>query len=426
MGFEDDVCSSYSQFACIGSGFSAIGLGATLKRWYGISDVQFFERDDNLGGTWYANSYPGNSRRAPILAPLAPHPYPLADEFPLVGCACDVPSALYSFSFESNPNWTRILPSNKELWAYLKSVSDKYDLTRRMTFGATVERAQWLDQRKRWRLQIRRKDGTTFLHESHFLFSGVGQLTEPRELDAPGAETFEGPIFHSARWRKDVDLTDKKVVVIGNGCTASQIIPEIVGKTKHLTQIARSKHWVAPPIDAPNTKALQMTLKYIPGMMALQRFVIYCVTENSFRTFYMTESGTKFRRSRQAKAEKYMRQTAPEKYHDMLIPEWEIGCKRRIFDSGYLASLHAENITLTNSPIQEVTANGVVTKDGFVEADVIILANGFATNQYLSGVNIVGRDGKTMPDHWSQFGGPEAYNCTALNGFPNLFLILGT
>lgn len=400
MSIENEACPSYSQFACIGSGFSAIGLGATLKRWHGITDVQFFERHDNLGGTWYANSYPG--------------------------CACDVPSALYSFSFEPNPNWSRITPSNEELWAYLKRTSDKNDLTSKMTFGATVEQAVWIEERKRWRLQIRRNDGTTILHECQFLFSGVGHLTEPRELDAPGVETFQGDIFHSARWRSDVDLTDKKVVVIGNGCTACQIVPEIVQKTKHLTQIARSKHWVMPPIDAGNTKALQLLLNYMPGMMALQRFIIFCLTENSFRGFYMTSAGARFRKSRRAKAERYMRRTAPAKYHDMLIPEFEIGCKRRIFDSGYLKSLHEENLTLTNSPIEEVTEKGVRTRDGLVEADVVVLANGFTTNELLAGIDIVGRGGKTIPEHWGKFGGPEAYNCTSLNGFPNFFMVLGT
>ena len=151
-----------SQFACIGTGFSAIGLGATLKRWHGITDVQFFEKRDNLGGTWYANNYPG--------------------------CACDVPSALYSFSFESNPNWSRILPSNEELWEYLKRVSDKYELTKKMAFVVTMERAEWIEEKKRWQLRIRRGDGTTFLHEAQFLFSGVGQLTEPRKRKSVGRE----------------------------------------------------------------------------------------------------------------------------------------------------------------------------------------------------------------------------------------------
>lgn len=336
-----------------------------------------------------------------------------------------MPSALYSFSFEPNPNWSRVLPSSQELWAYLKRVSDKYDLTGRMTFGATVEKAVWIDERRRWRLQIRRSDDTTFFHECHFLFSGAGQLTEPRELDAPGVGTFKGPIFHSARWRRDVDLTDKRVVVIGNGCTASQIVPEIVGKTRHLTQIVRSKHWVVPHIDGKNAKAVQAVLKYVPGAMMLQRFIVFCVAENSFRGFYGTEAAARFRKHRQARAERYIRRTAPEKYHDMLIPDWEIGCKRRIFDSGYLASLHAENLTLTNSPIQEIAENGVRTKDGFIEADVIVMANGFSTNQYLAGVDIRGRGGKTISEHWEQFGGAEAYNCAALSGFPNFFFLLG-
>lgn len=120
-----------------------------------------------------------------------------------------------------------------------------------------------------------------------------------------------------------------------------------------------------------------------------------------------------------------MRRTAPAKYHDILIPDWEVGCKRRIFDSGYLRSLHADNITLTNSKALEILPNGVRTTDGFHEADVLILANGFVTNNYLDSIKITGMKGLTLSEHWDRFGGPEAYNCSAVSGFPNFFLILG-
>lgn len=343
-----------------------------------------------------------------------------------VGCACDVPSALYSFSFESNPNWSRVLPSRDELWAYLKKVADKYGLTPKMTFGASVERCQWIEETKRWRLSIRRaEDDTVFVHESQFLFSGSGQLVNPRALDVPGVETFNGPIFHSSRWRNDVDLTDKKVVIIGNGCTAAQIVPSIVGKTKHLTQIARSKHWIMPPIDARAAKTMQMVLTYVPGAMTIQRFAVFCVTENSWRGFYMTKAAARFRQGRRKQAEAYMRATAPKKYHDLLIPDFEVGCKRRIFDSGYLSSLHAENLTLTDAKVLEVVPGGVRTTEGVIEADVIVLANGFATNRFLGDVDFVGRNGETLSEHWDSFGGAEAYNNVALSGFPNFFMLLG-
>lgn len=399
MDSHEDSNHSYSQFACIGAGFSGIGLGATLKRWYGISDIRFFERHDQLGGTWYVNQYPG--------------------------AACDVPSALYSYSFEPNPNWTRVLPSHDELWAYQRRVADKYGLIPNMTFGVVVQRCEWVESKKRWRLHVHNsKTDSVFTHECQFLFSGTGQLVQPRDLDVPGVDIFKGAIFHSSRWRHDVDLTGKRVVVIGNGCTGAQIMPSIVGKTAHLTQIVRSKHWILPAIDGKRTDAMRMLFKYIPGSMALQRLVVFLVAENDLRGFPMTKSGARFRRKKREGAERYMRAAAPEKYHDLLIPDFEVGCKRRIFDSGYLACLHAENLTLTGDQAVEVTPEGVRTEKGFIEADVIVLANGFVTNSFLGDVEVKGRT-ETLAQHWEKFGGAEAYNCSAMSGFPNFFLLFG-
>ncbi|KAF5590999.1 ACB 4-hydroxyacetophenone monooxygenase [Fusarium subglutinans] len=391
--------SSYSQFACIGAGFSGIALGATLKRWYGITDVRFFERHSDLGGTWYANKYPG--------------------------AACDVPSVLYSYSFEPNPNWSRVLPSQEELWKYQKHVADKYGLPSKMTFGVEVQKCQWIEERKRWVLDVRDyKTDVMFQHECRFLFAGSGILVTPREIDIPGSENFKGSIFHTSQWRSDVDVKDKNVVVIGNGCTAAQIVPSIVDKTKHLTQIVRAKHWMLPPIDGVYTDCMKSIFKYLPGTMMIQRLLIFLFAEIELKAVPMTTSAAKFRQKQRAYAEKFMRDTAPAKYHDLLIPDFEIGCKRRIYDSGYLKSLHSKNLTLTNERALKIVENGVETDRGFIEADVIVLANGFSTNTFLEGVEVVGRD-ETLTQHWESFGGAEAYNCSAMSGFPNFFMLLG-
>ncbi|KAF5635754.1 ACB 4-hydroxyacetophenone monooxygenase [Fusarium sp. NRRL 52700] len=399
MTSTKELPSSYSQFACIGAGFSGIALGATLKRWYGITDVRFFERQSDLGGTWYANKYPG--------------------------AACDVPSVLYSYSFEPNPNWSRVLPSQEELWKYQKHVADKYDLPSKMTFGVEVQRCQWIEQKKRWALEIRDyKTGDIFHHECRFLFAASGILVTPREIDIPGSENFKGSIFHTSQWRSDVDVSGKNVVIIGNGCTAAQIVPSIVDKTKHLTQIIRAKHWMLPPIDGVYTDIMKYIFKYLPGTMMIQRLLIFLFAEIELKAVPMTTSAAKFRQKRRAYAEKFMRDTAPAKYHDLLIPDFEIGCKRRIYDSGYLACLHSRNLTLTNERALKIVENGVETDRGFIEADVIVLANGFSTNTFLEGVEVVGRD-ETLTQHWDSFGGAEAYNCSAMSGFPNFFMLLG-
>jgi cation diffusion facilitator CzcD-associated flavoprotein CzcO len=314
-------------------------------------------------------------------------------------------------------------------------VADKYDLPRRMTFNAAVERCEWIESRSVWRLHIRdTKTDTVSTHECQFLFAGTGGLVVPRKLDVPGASSFQGPIFHSAQWRNDVDLTGKRVVLFGNGCTAAQIVPSIVGDVAHLTQIVRTKHWIfPPPVDAASHAFMKLLTRYVPGSMLLQRFLVFLAAERSFTGFHMTARGAAFRRKKRAEVEAFMRRYAPEKYHDLLIPDFEIGCKRRIFDPGYLASLHSPNMTLTSDQAVEILPSGVRTASGaLIEADVIILANGFVTNggeAYFPGITVVGRGGETAPEHWARLYGESgragAYNSTALAGFPNFFALLG-
>lgn len=369
----------YTQFACIGAGFSGVCLGATLQRWYGITDLAIFERTPKLGGTWSINRYPG--------------------------AACDVPSALYSFSFATNPNWTRILPTAPELSAYLERVAAQYNLPPKISFNTSVERCEWDESRARWRLTLKDvSTGETRHHECQFLFSGAGQFSQPRDLDVPGVQNFKGVVMHSARWRDDISLKGKKVVVFGNGCTAAQIVPSIVDECESLTQIVRSKHWIMPPIDQRVPPGVRKVLQYTPGMLALLRFIIFCLAEADFPAY--PESGREVRRKKQMVAEGYMKKTAPERYWDLLIPEFEYGTKRRIFDSGYLEALHRENLRLTDEKAVEVLKNGVRLESGeVVEADVLVLANGFETNQILQGTEVVGREGKTMTEHWEEIGG---------------------
>lgn len=398
---DDNKQSTYTRFACIGTGFSGIGLGATLKRWYNISDIRFFERNASLGGTWFANRYPG--------------------------CACDVPTALYSFSFEPNPNWTRVLPPSTELWEYLNGVAGKYDLHRGMTFGAEVRKAEWIETSARWRLTVvRLEDGGEFLHECQFLFSATGQLVRARELDVPGVETFKGEIFHSSQWRQDVDLTGKRVVIFGNGCTGAQVVTAIVGQTKQLTQIVRTKHWILPGVDRLVDDFTREVLK-IPGINTLSRFAVFAFAEDQLRCFYMNWDARRYRKNMTRAADKYMRKLAPEKYHDMLIPDFEVGCKRRIFDPGYLEALHAENLELTDASVAKIVPEGVQFADGrVIEADVIVACNGFKLDDFMYPMEVNGVGGETAKQHWAKFGGaPEAYNCSVMSGFPNFFAILG-
>lgn len=345
---------------------------------------------------------------------------------PSAGCACDVPSALYSLSYEQNTTWSRVLPTNAEIEKYLLGVATKYDLLTRMRFGVEVKRCTWMPEENCWQLEI--QDLATeklFKHRCLVLFSAAGQLVYPRDLDIPGTETFKGEIFHSARWKASASIEDKDVIVIGNGCTAAQIVPAIVKKTKTLTQIVRSKHWVFPPVDMAYPSWLRWGFRNIPGLLRLHRLQVFLWAEWDFQLFPMTEKAAKMRQARRKDVERYMKSTAPQKYHDMLIPDFDVGCKRRIFDSGYLKSLHEKNLTLTNRKALEIVPEGIRTDDGVIKADVIVLANGFRTNEFISPMEVIGRDNIGLTEHWERVGGPEAYNCSVLNGFPNFFMILG-
>ncbi|KAL3478136.1 hypothetical protein BJX99DRAFT_256688 [Aspergillus californicus] len=391
---------SYSQIACVGAGLSGIALGATLKRWYEMDDIRFFERHDDCGGTWHISSYPG--------------------------CACDVPSALYSYSFAPNPRWSKLMPSHNEIKAYQRDVADSYGLRDKMCFRTEVTECLWREDVSRWLMVLRNVDTHEITyHECQVLFAATGALVEPRACDIPGVSTFKGSIFHSARWNHDVSLEGKKVVVLGNGCTAAQIVPAIADRTESLTQIIRSQHWIVEAINFSYTPAMLWVFRNIPFAQLIHRFAIFAVAELDYLLFPMTRLAALWRQARRKQFEAYMRKRSPEKYHDILIPDFEPGCKRRIFDCGYLDTLHKENTHLTDAKILDIVPDGINTSEGFIPADVIVLATGFNTNRFLPGMQVRGKNDKTVDEHWSRLDGPGAYNNCALNGFPNFFFLLG-
>ncbi|KAJ9483426.1 hypothetical protein VN97_g9979 [Penicillium thymicola] len=251
---------SFSQIACVGAGLSAVALGATLKRWYGMEYIHFFERHPASGGTWYINTYPGEYLSA------------------------------YSTSHLLNVH--PLMPSNKEIKEYVDNVVATYNLRPKMTIGTEVIRSVWREDANRWLLYLRDlKTGHEYTHEWQILFAATGQLVEPRPCEIPGASGFKGSLFHSARWDHSVDLEGKNVVVIGNGCTAAQIVPALVneGKIKSLTQIVRAKHWIFPAPNFAYPRLLQWIFRYVPLAMTLHRFHIFLIAENDFRLFPMTK-----------------------------------------------------------------------------------------------------------------------------------------
>lgn len=346
--------TSESLVACIGTGLSAIALGAQLQRWYGLTDVVFFDKYEQLGGTWWTNTYPG--------------------------CACDVPSALYSFSFETNPNWSCLYPPADEIRLYAQGVADKYRLPSNMRFNSMVERCVWDEERNVWVLRILDlKSKQRYEHACTVLFSCTGFLDTPKRLDIPEVDNFCGHILHSARWKKNVELSGKHVAVLGNGCSATQIIPAIIQETSPIkvTQIIRTKQWMFPPLEMKSSPLLQWILKKVPGAIHVHRFYIFLLMERIFWFTHESRVAVFLRRLAKRDIAAYMREKSPRKYHDQLVPEYELGCKRGVINRGYLESLYDPRVHLESRPLRRVLSHGLEFEDGdTIHADVIILLMG--------------------------------------------------
>ncbi|KAF8583212.1 4-hydroxyacetophenone monooxygenase [Ramaria rubella] len=396
--------TKFNEILCIGAGLSGVCLGAQLKRKLNFTDIHFYDKNVSHSGTWQANQYPG--------------------------CACDITAIFYSFSFEPNPDWTSRFPSSREIREYINGVVEKYHLRPLMTFQTECESATWDSDRQTWTVHLLNiLTGEHYTHECRILFSAVGVLVTPKFPNISGQESFEGAIFHTAQWKNDVDLKDRDIIVIGNGyeCSATQVVPEITHGTKTLTQFINTPQWLIEATNVEIGPRWKWAFRNIPLFMHLMRFIIFLRTENRWRVFVMNESGAHMRKQRMETSKEYILRAAPKKYHNILIPDYEIACKRRVNDVGqtYLKSLHEPHFHLTKDPIIEILPHGVRTATKTYPADVIVLATGFETGNGLGPVRIRGRNKEWLNDHWLKSGGPGAYNNTAVHGYPNLMLIYG-
>ena len=291
----------------------------------------------------------------------------------------------------------------------------------------------------------------TEIVKAKVVVSCVGALVEPRGWpdDIPGIENFKGKMFHSARWDDTVDFKDKNVVVVGTGCSSAQVVPRLCNapyNAKSVTQLMRSPTWVAPKIEAPGgdewwNKHGATLMKAIPGSQAFLRFAIFAHTEmDFFKIFPNTPYAAKQRKIYEAKLLKKLHKTVPEKYWDIMTPDYGVGCKRRIWDQGWLNSLNDSRIELTTQPLRSVTESSVVIGPGAVypknanqedfperdiPADVIVLANGFDMTRWLHPLTVIGKGGHDLVQLMEDRGGAQAYQGTAMDGFPNFFMLYG-
>lgn len=385
---------------------SGIASAYRLQADLGLYNFKIFEKDENWGGTWLQNQYPG--------------------------CGCDIPTRLYSFSFAQRPNWKRFFSYQQEILDYMIDVAKRCGLPPKAHFRTEVVSATFDETNAHWVVKVRdlANNNAESVYTARLLFSCVGALSVPRKCDVPGVEKFKGPLFHSARWRKDVDIVGKDVVILGNGCTASQIVPAIAPHVKHLTQIVRAKHWYLPhfrnPFEGPFWSWLQ---RHSSFWCALERYSVVLLAESHFLQAFKNDGKSARKRVAQ-RSKAFIEHCAPKEYHDLLIPrpgELEVACKRRIFDSTYVPSLARPNVDLTNDQAAEIVEDGVILRSGKkVHADVILLANGFQTDQFALQMEINNGSGLTLEQYWKEVAGaPQAYRTSMCAPFPNMFIIWG-
>lgn len=385
----------------IGCGVAGIALAARLRSQLGYKNFTIYEREHDVGGTWFLNTYPG------------------------VGC--DVDSHLYSFSFNPNPNWSTRFAEQPEILQYLNDTVDKFEVRGHVRLRVEVTQASWNVEKQVWRVSLRDMEtGHQFHQEAEMLVSCVGTISIPKDCDIPGHESFKGETFHSARWNHGFDLEGKRVAVVGNGCSGAQLMPHVAESASQVVQFQRSPQWINERLNPRFSNLRKWCFRNIPLYGKAFRFWVWKSTD-ALHTLYVTgsESLERQRGEAQQEAEEYIKRTAPTKYLDMLIPKFPLGCKRRVFDPGYLACLHKPNVELTTERITGFTEHGLKTTQRQMDFDAVVLSTGFKIQEFLSPIEVVGKDGTTLNEHWKDTRGAQAYKASFVSGFPNFGIVFG-
>jgi cation diffusion facilitator CzcD-associated flavoprotein CzcO len=386
----ESVLPTHVRVAVIGSGFGGLGAGVRLRE-AGIRDFVILERADSVGGTWRDNTYPG--------------------------CACDVPSHLYSFSFAPNPRWSRSFSKQPEIRAYLEGVADRFALRRHLYFGSEVREARWDAGRSRWRLQTARGELT-----ADVLISAAGPLSDPVTPDIPGIAEFPGEIFHSARWNHAYQLAGKRVAVVGTGASAIQLVPEIQPQVDRLVLFQRTPAWVLPRADRRITGAETWLFEHVPVTQRLARLGIYSARESSVGAF--TKRPALLKAASQIARRHLRKAVADPGLRAKLTPGYTMGCKRILLSSDYYPALARPNVQVVASGLAKIDGNTLIAQDGSAhEVDAVVFATGFHTADVPIADRVYGADGRTLAEAWR--GDMRALRGTVIAGFPNLCLVIG-
>ncbi|MGE2833332.1 flavin-containing monooxygenase [Mycobacterium sp. SMC-4] len=375
----------------LGAGVCGVAAGIGLLQ-AGVDDFVIVERAESVGGTWHFNTYPG--------------------------CAVDIPSHVYCFSYALNPNWSRVYGTRAELEQYIGKVVDDFGVRNKVRLNTEVLDARWDSDDRRWHVETNRG-----AYRTRFFVIAPGPLHEPNVPDLPGRDTFEGQAFHSSRWPVDVDLTGREVVAIGTGASAIQFVPAVQSQVKKLTLLQRTPAWVFPKPDWDISERSKRALARFPVLMRLIRFGTWLFLD-AFTTAALRSP--RFARAVSVLGRLHIRWRIKDAaMRKALTPRYAVACKRLGFSNDYYPALAQPNIELVTSPAVEVRERSVITADGReIPADTIIYGTGFHTMQHHPiAERVRGRSGETLAEVWK--GDPKAHMGTTINGFPNAFMMFG-
>jgi cation diffusion facilitator CzcD-associated flavoprotein CzcO len=380
-----------TDIAIIGTGFGGLGMAIKLKQ-AGHDDFVILEKGASSGGCWRENTYPG--------------------------AACDVPSLLYSFSFEPKTDWSRTFAHQPEIEGYLKHCEKKYALSQKIQFNTEVISAVFDEDSGRWHV-------TTAMGQcisARIFISACGQLSQPAIPKLKGIETFKGKVMHSARWDNSYSLKGKKVAVIGTGASAIQFVPAVAKVAESLHVLQRSPPYILPKSDRPYSAKEISRFKSSPLWQKLCRLGVYLYNESRLLGFTSLQSTMSIARKQCAE---HMKKTInnPE-LRKKFTPDYPIGCKRILISNNYYPAFNQKNVSLETESIDMITAKGIKFEDGReIEADTLIYGTGFKATEFLTPIEVTGLQGKILNRQWHK--GAEAYLGITVNDFPNFFMLYG-
>jgi cation diffusion facilitator CzcD-associated flavoprotein CzcO len=381
--------SKQRSIAVVGGGFGGVGAAVMLKR-EGYENVTVFEKGERVGGVWQANTYPG--------------------------AACDIPSHLYEYSFAPN-SWSRRFSPGPEIRAYVEGVARHFGVLDRVHTRTEVKSARWDEGSGRWLL-----DTSAGPHEAEVLLTACGQLSVPKTPPIPGLESFEGPAFHTAEWRHDVDLAGKRAAVIGTGCSAIQVVPAIQPDVAQLDVYQRSPGWTVAKGDREYSRLTRAAFRRLPVLHRLDRASIYAFQELAAAAFTHHRwllPLFRFLGMRQIKSA-----ISDPELRRKVTPTYEFGCKRIMLTDDWYPTLTRDNVELVAEGIDQVMPGGIRDATGVERpVDAIVLATGFASHDFVAPMEIVGGGGQTLADAWSEVA--RAYLGLSVPDFPNMFLLYG-